>query len=532
MQLSDTQAYPYPDLPLLQTWRWTPRKLKRIALHRGNVMSMAAAESLCSIDKQFISTSSSELGGGSEPCRHALCCLPPQLHQMMAVAVSVTNSNCRAVRAGLVVGSLEAGGDSFAVVQRPNAEWDVLPRGTIFDFTLNGRPISRDVSVVSSQGDVDRVWRQSGGKRVRALALTEDDAALMALCQRATSFSCSLGPAMRQVLLPLLSRLPPGAAGERPVLYACENDHAGAKAMGARLAKQLDVCCCMVDRICTDRTIGNGVVDVSAEEGFAGSLVLLETPAEGARVPFGGPTVLVPHCAQEAKYFYDRKFLSPHQHVHAHDLNVSVVQAFMTLRQHGTGNHKLETYGSADAALRAQMWAWASVRCLMLLQEYGLETVKVIHGVMHEVVSCKLALVDAHLALDALLTFAWQTLGRFSGVDDTTGRVLGGGVGNRWAGRLWPVLHFLRWRGGLAGLNNATSAGARLMRRAGVPAALAAQCCEDLVKDGLQFCAAEMKEAVASLVAFYKNTQASETQAPALVADSESLQPAAEAIVV
>ncbi|CAN0267133.1 unnamed protein product, partial [Discosporangium mesarthrocarpum] len=37
----------------------------------------------------------------------------------------------------------------------------------------------------------------------------------------ATSFSCSLGPAMNKAMAPLLSDLPDMPDGERPVLYAC-----------------------------------------------------------------------------------------------------------------------------------------------------------------------------------------------------------------------------------------------------------------------------------------------------------------------
>ena len=41
----------------------------------------------------------------------------------------------------------------------------------------------------------------------------------------ATTFSCSVGPALPRVLGPLLLTLPEKPVGYRPVLYACENDH-------------------------------------------------------------------------------------------------------------------------------------------------------------------------------------------------------------------------------------------------------------------------------------------------------------------
>lgn len=49
---------------------------------------------------------------------------------------------------------------------------------------------------------------------------------------------------------------------------------------------------CMVDRICTGRTIEEHFVDVEAEPGFPGSLVLLDPPADPSLVPFAGDNVV------------------------------------------------------------------------------------------------------------------------------------------------------------------------------------------------------------------------------------------------
>ncbi|CAM9893837.1 unnamed protein product, partial [Choristocarpus tenellus] len=40
---------------------------------------------------------------------------------------------------------------------------------------------------------------------------------------------------------------------------------------------------------------------------------------------------------------------------------------------------------------------------------------------------------------ECLLAYARQTLNRFSSIVDSTSRVLGGGVGNRWVTRLRPI---------------------------------------------------------------------------------------------
>ena len=57
------------------------------------------------------------------------------------------------------------------------------------------------------------------------VALSEDDKLLEDIIKRATSFSSSLGPALTKVLPPLLAKLPDRDGAERPILYACENEH-------------------------------------------------------------------------------------------------------------------------------------------------------------------------------------------------------------------------------------------------------------------------------------------------------------------
>ena len=43
--------------------------------------------------------------------------------------------------------------------------------------------------------------------------------------ERASTLSISLGPSMLDVVLPMLADVERKPEGERPALYACENDH-------------------------------------------------------------------------------------------------------------------------------------------------------------------------------------------------------------------------------------------------------------------------------------------------------------------
>lgn len=54
--------------------------------------------------------------------------------------------------------------------------------------------------------------------------------------------------------------------------------------------------------------------------------------------------------------------------------------------------------------------------------------------------------------LDILWEYSEQTLLRFNTIDDSCGRVLGGGVTNRFKGRLAPVANFFRQKGPLTPL--------------------------------------------------------------------------------
>lgn len=56
--------------------------------------------------------------------------------------------------------------------------------------------------------------------------------------------------------------------------------------------------------------------------------------------------------------------------------------------------------------------------------------------------------------LDILWEYSEQTLLRFNTIDDSCGRVLGGGVTNRFKGRLAPVANFLIQKGPLTPIQN------------------------------------------------------------------------------
>jgi hypothetical protein len=62
--------------------------------------------------------------------------------------------------------------------------------------------------------------------------------------------------------------------------------------------------------------------------------------------------------------------------------------AFITMREQAAGAAVLEckdydliTYDKATPAVQQEMWSWSVMRCLMLLEEYGIDMLKVTNSI-------------------------------------------------------------------------------------------------------------------------------------------------------
>ena len=174
---------------------------------------------------------------------------------------------------------------------------------------------------------------------------------LASLLSRATSFSCSLGAAMRRVMTSTLSALPEVVSetdvaietrkeqlrsrklrkrrqfdpsyesatdrvysgdlspekDPRPVLYCAENDHESVARLKRELRTRVRVVDCMVDRVCTGRRIGPQGVEIDAEP-WPGSIVVLEPGFDPRYVPFAPSVATLPESLRHADYLSERKF--------------------------------------------------------------------------------------------------------------------------------------------------------------------------------------------------------------------------------
>jgi len=266
----------------------------------------------------------------------------------------------------------------FAVVQRPKPKWMQLFKAQSattaaneLGFSVNSAVVVHNVEVIkSSEGTPSFMPPLS-----IVFGSTPDE--LREVLDRATSFSCSLGSAMGGVLVPLLETLPPVERALQPNLFCCENDHDAVAELKKRLEGRVFVIDCMVDRVCTGRTVTTEGIDVSAEP-WRGSIVTLEPDITG-KLPFCSSVVTAPRSKTEAEYLSERKFSLVN--------GMHTVLAFMTLRAefvddgNSSREYVLRKYTKMARDEQRMCEAWRSARAAQLLEKYGEDALMTWHGV-------------------------------------------------------------------------------------------------------------------------------------------------------
>ncbi|CAH0375577.1 unnamed protein product [Pelagomonas calceolata] len=313
---------------------------------------------------------------------------------------------------------------------------------------------------------------------------------LASLLSRATSFSCSLGAAMRRVMTYVkklrkrrqfdpsyesaTDRVYSGDLSPekdpRPVLYCAENDHESVARLKRELRTRVRVVDCMVDRVCT---------------GF-----------DPRYVPFAPSVATLPESLRHADYLSERKFSLVN--------GMHTVVAFLTLDymynpvDPGGREYVLIKYSKMRRAEQRKVEAWRTARIARLIEQFGIESIMRWEGADNVVE-----------VWNSLLAFGDEVLTeRFSAVDDLVSRVLGGGVANRYETRLKPTvkwltnrqpdalsaffLHAARWDRAQAAKTETTSLEAPIQSAAEAEA-FVRDTCSELLKRGKRFCNKELE---------------------------------------
>ncbi|KNC81816.1 hypothetical protein SARC_05880 [Sphaeroforma arctica JP610] len=276
-----------------------------------------------------------------------------------------------------------------------------------------------------------------------------------------------------------------------PSLYACENDHAAVDALADVVKNAVTVFPVLVDRICTDRRITENGVYIDTEE-YKGEMVVMVPEGDDEEDPddegFSCPeteayiassrgdldkdydssgddnddvsndsspwamadNAVMPGDSTVAQFLHRRKILGVN--------GLHTTLGFLTLVKEEPdriglplGDHKLLTWDSATEKEQRVIWSMCVARIFILLQEFPME---VMHRALVETGDIEVEafgedeeMIDdeaIEAVLTALIEYNTTGLERTSTIDDTTGRVLGGGVVNRYNGRLKNVQKFVR----------------------------------------------------------------------------------------
>jgi len=418
---------------------------------------------------------------------------------------------------GLVLPALQGSKVPFAILQRPSREWAELGNAEWQDsiaVDINGTQ-AQSLILINKNNQVplpdpkDKL-KTEDGKPLGYMVLSEDPQDWETLISRATSFSCAVGSPTW--LAPYLQELPYTRLEARPTLYACENNHKSVRALKSMLHGKVTVVSCMVDRICAERSIcSSGTIAIEAEN-HAGSIVMLEPPKQESdnEMPLGGDNVAVPTDSDVAEYFYQRKLLTVN--------GMHTTLAFMTLCEDFDAKKELTaelmdglapqgpsspltswdggeiegyededgedveeaeeipdlmllTEDTASEQLQEDMRLWSVANLVTLMSQFDLETMLKAHETE-----------DEQVLFAELLQIAAENLERFTTVEDTTGRVLGGGVNLRYEGRLCNVQQMVSALDGELDMPQL-----RLLKAAGIELKDLQEACDDLVARSEKF---------------------------------------------
>eukprot|EP00242_Pyramimonas_sp_CCMP2087_P006531 CAMPEP_0198210488 /NCGR_PEP_ID=MMETSP1445-20131203/20136_1 /TAXON_ID=36898 /ORGANISM="Pyramimonas sp., Strain CCMP2087" /LENGTH=425 /DNA_ID=CAMNT_0043884557 /DNA_START=223 /DNA_END=1497 /DNA_ORIENTATION=+ len=283
---------------------------------------------------------------------------------------------------GLVLPALQESGIPYAILQRPSKEWTELAflSDTTVEIIINDKVVvpggmhlftSGNNSELPDIGDftcdVDDAYCHESH-----LVLTNDKPSWSKLICAATSYSCAVGPSVHEWLGPLLRQVPKiEDESKRPILYACENDHAAVAKLSQQLEGRIRVIPCMVDRICATRTVDAKDCAVRVEaEAFSGSIIMLEAPGvEEWKIPLKGDLVYVPEDKDVADFFYKRKLLLVN--------GMHTALGFLTLVDHETSFMRLDRIESGEELEEVLMEDFIVEELRLLTLETATDTLKI-----------------------------------------------------------------------------------------------------------------------------------------------------------
>eukprot|EP00187_Rhodella_violacea_P016308 CAMPEP_0184719728 /NCGR_PEP_ID=MMETSP0314-20130426/9355_1 /TAXON_ID=38298 /ORGANISM="Rhodella maculata, Strain CCMP 736" /LENGTH=773 /DNA_ID=CAMNT_0027183655 /DNA_START=78 /DNA_END=2399 /DNA_ORIENTATION=+ len=362
---------------------------------------------------------------------------------------------------GLIVSALaEDDSRSLTILEVPSPEWEPLfktSRGTEtgkqVKLMVNNKDVATLNVVVTKEQYEQRVKEADETQEpTRMLIITKDDELKGLVAKRATSASTALGPFLE---VALTSFLKVGGLMEKEtdqgiIVYGCENDHKMVETLAEKLKMYCRLVPVLVDRICSDRKIGRNTISIEAES-YEGEIIVKmpgDDDADGEDdfdakddSPWdAADNVTVVDRTDMWAFFRQKKILTVN--------GLHTTLAFLTLDTYERpdhmglpkGDHKLITYATATDEQKRIISSWVIARVLMIMDEFPLE---LIFDALRD--DQKKDDVDVEeFCVEKLANYAFTARDRISKMDDTTSRILSGGVVNRFNTRLVGVNEFLQ----------------------------------------------------------------------------------------
>eukprot|EP00440_Ansanella_granifera_P074772 gb/GFBE01081143.1/.p1 GENE.gb/GFBE01081143.1/~~gb/GFBE01081143.1/.p1 ORF type:complete len:950 (+),score=198.27 gb/GFBE01081143.1/:1-2850(+) len=239
-----------------------------------------------------------------------------------------------------------------------------------------------------------------------------------------------------------------------PPLYCCENDHDAVHDLEDWLGGKMSVVPVLVDRVCSDIEFNGTTIEVGTEK-YVGDMVFPPGMGGSMPLPFAGANVHEPVTELGSQFLHQKKLLTVNG-THTTLAFLTLLQAEPDTEGPPKDSHELLTYdadegmnsGDVDSVAR-DLFVWSIARQVQLLSEYHEEVA--VHTMKKSSTFGKTKWApiaskqgDRQALVQSLLNNAAIALRRLSIGGDETGRVLGGGVDNRFKTRLANVLEFLR----------------------------------------------------------------------------------------
>jgi len=297
----------------------------------------------------------------------------------------------------------------------------------------------------------------------------------------AVARSAGLSPPRAQLLPP-------------PPLYCCENDHVAVQNLEESLSGIMGLVPVLVDRVCSRVVFTDeGEIQVTTEA-YAGDIVLPAGTSTAVPLPFAGANVQQPTTDMGSQLLHEKKLLTVNG-THTTLAFLTLIEAEPETQGPPKASHELLAYnaeegftsGDSDGVSR-DLWVWAVARQVLLLSTYHEEVAR--HTMKKSSTFGKLRWGklasehgERHALCQALLSGAQVSLKRLSHGGDETGRVLGGGVDNRYKTRLANVLEFFRERD----LSELPAVAQQLLEEAGVSEAELRSRLERVTREAARF---------------------------------------------